>query len=144
MLIRVHAAGVNPIDWKLRDGFAEGMFSYEFPIIPGWDAAGEIAVLGDDVEGFAVGDPVYTYCRRDLLHWGTYAEYVPVNAAHIAPKPSKPSMVEAAAIPLVSLTAWQALVTEAGLKAGQTALIHAGAGGVGSFAIPIAKHLAQG
>ncbi|GAB4137686.1 MAG: NADP-dependent oxidoreductase [Sphingomonadales bacterium] len=141
VLIRVRAAGVNPIDWKLCEGFAEGMFPYQFPIVPGWEAAGEIASLGADAVGFEIGDPVFTYCRRPVVQWGSYADFVPVAAQGVAPKPERLTMVEAAAVPLTALTAWQALAEHMRLQQGQTVLIHAGAGGVGSFAIPIAKHL---
>ncbi|RME63183.1 MAG: NADP-dependent oxidoreductase, partial [Alphaproteobacteria bacterium] len=104
------------------------------------DAAGEIAELGEGVDGFAAGDAVFTYCRRETLHWGGYAEYLPMDARHVAPIPQTVSVMQAAAIPLAALTAWQALVDHARLERGQNVLIHAGAGGVGSFAIPIAKH----
>lgn len=140
VLIKVEAAAVNPIDWKIRDGLFECIFDYEFPIIPGWDAAGTIAEIGADVTGFEIGDRVFTYCRRAIAHHGACADYLPMTASAVAKVPDGLDMVTAASLPLVSLTAWQTMVA-AGVKAGDLVLIHAGAGGVGSLAIPIAKHL---
>lgn len=141
VLIRIHATSVNPIDWKIRQGLFECVFDHAFPVIPGWDAAGEIAALGPGVDEFSIGDAVYAYCRKAVAHDGTYADYIAMPAAAVAPKPEGLSFQEAAAIPLCGLTAWQSLKAFAGLRPGQTVLIHAGAGGVGSLAIPIARHL---
>ena len=87
VLIRVAAAGVNPVDWKIREGYLEALFPHRFPLILGWDAAGTIAALGDGVEGFAVGDRVWAYCRKPKVQGGTYAEFVVMTADAVAPMP---------------------------------------------------------
>lgn len=137
--IQILYTAVNPVDWKIRNGSLQKIFPHQFPLIPGWDACGKISAVGKDVTRFKVGDEVYAYCRKSLVQWGTYAEYVCFDAKHVAFKPHKLSYAQAAAIPLVGLTAWQALFEQAQLKKGQTILIHAGAGGVGSIAIELAK-----
>lgn len=137
--IRVAYAGVNPVDWKIGEGYLRKRLKTEFPVIPGWDVAGTVAKVGNGVTQFKEGDRVYAYCRKDIVKWGTFAEYVCVNADHVSLIPNTLGFKEAAAIPLVSLTAWQALFDLGRLKEGQTALIHAGAGGVGSMAIQLAK-----
>jgi NADPH:quinone reductase len=139
VLIRVGWAGVNPVDWKIREGWLQALFPHQFPLIPGWDAAGTVAATGAGVEGFAVGDKVWAYCRKPVVQWGTYAEFVTMPADAIAPIPGCLEVEQAAAIPLVALTSWQALFDAANLVAGQTVLIHAGAGGIGSLAVPLAK-----
>ena len=141
VLIAIGAASINPIDWKIREGQFECVFDYEFPIIPGWDAAGEIAELGEGVTDFATGEKVYTYFRKPAVHDGTYAEYAAVPADSVARMPKDISVEAAAAVPICALTAWQSLVGFGDVKAGQKLLVHAGAGGVGSFTIPLAKHL---
>jgi NADPH2:quinone reductase len=141
VLVQVAAAGVNPIDRRLRVGELRDFFQREFPIIPGWDLAGRIVEVGSDVRDWTAGDEVMGLAFTWFLHSGSYAEYVPVKAESIAHKPSRFSFAEAAALPLVSLTSWQSLTEFANLQAGQTALIQAGAGGMGSVAIPMAKHL---
>lgn len=140
VLIKVEYAAVNPVDWKICKGYLQSAFPHQFPLIPGWDASGTISAVGKNVRTFKVGDPVYAYCRKPVVHEGTYAEFVAFDAMHVAKKPSNISFGEAAAIPLAALTAWQALFDFAHLKKGQSILIHAGAGGVGSFAIEFAKH----
>lgn len=105
----------------------------------GWDAAGSITKVGKSVKNFNVGDEVYAYCRKPIVQWGTYAEYVCFDASNVALKPETLSFAQSASLPLVALTAWQALFDNAKLKKGQTVLIHAGAGGVGSMAIEFAK-----
>jgi NADPH2:quinone reductase len=139
--VRIAAAAVNPIDRRLRAGELADYFQREFPIIPGWDFAGRIDRVGSDVRGFKAGDDVCGLAFTWFLHGGTYAEYACVKAESIAAKPAAMSWAVAASLPLVSLTAWQALDEFAQLKAGQSVLIQAGAGGVGSVAIPMAKHL---
>ncbi|MFO1157111.1 MAG: NADP-dependent oxidoreductase [Rhodospirillales bacterium] len=139
VLIRIVAAGVNPVDWKIREGLLQSMLPHRFPLIPGWDAAGTIAALGDGVADFAVGDRVWAYCRKPKVQGGTYAEYVVVPAIGVAPAPARIGLVEAASMPLVTLTSWQALFDTAGLTTGQSVLIHAGAGGIGSMAVQLAK-----
>jgi NADPH2:quinone reductase len=139
VLIEVHCASVNPVDWKIREGMLAELFPYEFPIIPGWDAAGVVAGLGKDVTAFRVGDKVYAYCRKPKVRHGTYAEYVTMAADAVAPMPRNLDFAAASTIPLTGLTAWQSLFDTGKLSAGQKALIHAGAGGVGSLAIQFAK-----
>lgn len=132
-------ASVNPVDWKIREGWLKKRIKTEFPAILGWDVSGTVSAVGEGVENLKVGDEVYAYCRKEVVQWGTYAEYVCVNAAHAALKPKNINFAEASAIPLVSLTAWQALFDMAKLTKEQTILIHAGAGGVGSMAIQLSK-----
>lgn len=139
--IKIHYAGVNPVDWKLCAGILKDKLTHEFPFIPGWDAAGTIDAVGEDVTSFKVGDPIYAYCRKPIVHSGTYAEYICFRAEDVAPKPQTLTFAEAAAIPLVALTAWQGLFDKAHLKTGDKVLIHAGAGGVGGMAIQFAKYV---
>lgn len=137
--IEVHYAAVNPVDWKIREGYLKSRLPHQFPLILGWDASGVIAEVGTNVRNFKVGDPVYAYCRKPIIQEGTYAEFVCFDAAHVAHKPTSISFAEAASVPLAGLTAWQALFDFCRLKENQSVLIHAGAGGVGSFAIQFAK-----
>jgi len=116
------------------------LLPHRFPLIPGWDAAGTVEALGGEVRGLAVGDRVYSYCRKPVVQWGTYAQFVTMTASAVAKMPSSIDFAQAAGIPLVGLTSWQALFDAGGLQAGQTVLIHAGAGGLGSIAIQLAKH----
>lgn len=139
VLIRVHAAGVNPVDWKIREGGLARLFPCKFPLIPGWDAAGTIAALGEGVNGLSVGERVWSFCRKPDIQWGTYAEYVTMAADGVAPMPAGLTFAQASTVPLAGLTAWQSLADVARLQSGQSVLIHAGAGGVGGFAVPIAK-----
>lgn len=141
VLIEVVAAGVNPIDRRLRSGELQEYISRTFPVVPGWDVAGRIVETGPAVTDWNIGDEVAGLAFTWSIQHGTYAEFAPVKAASIAAKPPSLSFVEAAALPLVSLTAWQSLSEFANLQAGQSVLIQAGAGGVGSVAIAIAKHL---
>ena len=141
VLVQVGAAGVNPIDRRLRNGELQDFFKRQWPIVPGWDVSGRIVKTGTDVTGWKAGDDIVGLAFTWTLQHGTYAEFVPVKAASIAHKPAELSFDEAAALPLVSLTAWESLADYAELRAGQTVLIQAGAGGLGSVAIPIAKHL---
>ncbi len=140
VLIEVAYAAVNPVDWKIREGMLAGMFPHEFPVILGWDAAGTVKSVGKNVTGFRTGDRVYAYCRKPKVGFGTYAEFVTMNQAAVAPMPKNVGFAEAAGIPLAGLTAWQSLFDAAKVKAGDKVLIHAGAGGVGSMAIQFAKH----
>jgi len=141
VLVKIHAAGVNPIDWKIRNGQFECVFEHAFPITPGWDMAGVIEALGEGAKNFTTGDKVYAYTRFSKAEVGTYAEYIVVPESYLGPMPKGLSFIEAASIPLAALTAWQTFKDFAKLSPGQVALIHAGAGGVGSLAIPLAKHL---
>lgn len=139
VLIEVHAAGVNQLDFKLRDGEFKLILPYRLPLILGHDVAGVVVKAGPQARKFKLGDEVYA--RVDDLRIGSFAEYVPVKESSLALKPSGLTMEEAASIPLVGLTAWQALVERARLKRGQQVFIQAGSGGVGTFAIQLAKHL---
>lgn len=140
VLIRVKAAGVNPVDWKIREGWLKDMFPHEFPLIPGWDVAGVIERACAQIEGFNAGDEVYAYARKPAVQGGCYAEYVVLEARHVARKPASLSFEEAAAIPLAALTAYQSLFDAAQLRQGEQVLVHAAAGGVGSFAVQLARH----
>jgi NADPH:quinone reductase-like Zn-dependent oxidoreductase len=142
VLVRVRAAGVNPVDWKVRAGYLKDFYPYRFPLIPGWDMAGEVEQLGFAARRFAPGDEVYAYCRRPVLQHGTYAQYLTVPESYLALRPKRLSMEEAAAVPLAALTAYQCLHTVAGLQAGESCLILGASGGVGSFAVQLAR-LAQ-
>ncbi len=137
VLVKIHASAVNPVDWKIREGYLEGILKHELPLTLGWDVAGEIVAIGEQVSGWSIGDAIYS--RPNLARNGTYAEYSAIDATEIATKPKSLSWQEAAAVPLAALTAWQALHETAQLKASDKVLIHAGAGGVGIFAIQLAK-----
>ncbi|AKG45083.1 NADP-dependent oxidoreductase [Streptomyces xiamenensis] len=139
ILVRIHAAGVNPLDLKIRDGEFKAILPYRFPLILGNDLAGVVDRVGSAVTRFAPGDEVYA--RPDKSRIGTFAELIAVHQDDLAPKPATLTMTEAASLPLVALTAWQALVERAHVQPGQQVLIHAGAGGLGSIAIQLAKHL---
>ena len=138
--IEVRYTAVNPVDWKIREGYLKSAIPHEFPLILGWDAAGIVTAVGKKVKNFKLGDEVFAYCRKPTIKWGTYAEFVCIDADKVAMKPQNINFAQAAAIPLVGLTAWQALFDAAKLKKGETILIHAGAGGVGGMAIQFAKH----
>jgi len=137
VLVENYATSINPIDWKVRLGYLQGMLKFEFPIILGWDVAGVIVEKGKGVSAFEIGDRVFA--RPATTRQGTYAEYVAVDENLLARIPESMSFEEAAAIPLAGLTAWQCLVDFGKIKKGDKVLIHAGSGGVGSFAIQIAK-----
>lgn len=139
VLIEVHAAGINPLDSKIRDGEFKLILPYRLPLILGNEVAGVVTQVGSRVRRFKAGDEVYARPHKDRI--GTFAEFIAVNEADVAIKPKGLTMEEAASIPLVGLTAWQVLIERAGLKKGQKVLIHAGSGGVGTFAIQLAKHL---
>lgn len=141
VLIRISHTSVNPVDWKIREGYLQKALPHVLPIIPGWDAAGEIAEVGEGVRDLAVGESVYAYTRLPEVHAGTYAEYIVVPASFVARRPATLTAAEAAAVPLVGLTAYQALTEFADVKAGDRVLVTAGSGGVGSFAIQFAKAL---
>lgn len=139
VLVEVHAAGVNLLDAKIRSGEFKLILPYRLPLILGHDVAGVVVQAGARVRQFKPGDAVYA--RVDDFRIGTFAEFVPVKELSLAHKPRNLTMEEAASIPLVGLTAWQALVDKAGLAKGQRVFIQAGSGGVGTFAIQLAKHL---
>ncbi len=139
VLIRVHAAAINPIDWKTRQGQGiAGLLQDPFPLILGWDVSGVIEVVGQNVSGFKIGDAVYSMVRFPKVG-GAYAEYVTAPTTDITLKPNSLDHIQAAALPLVALTAWQALFEAADLSVGQRILIHAAAGGVGHIAVQLAK-----
>jgi NADPH2:quinone reductase len=140
LLVRVKAASVNPVDWKVREGYLEGLIDTVFPAVPGWDVAGVVEQVGLDTPEFQVGDEVYGYVRKDTVQGGTFAELVAAPVRTLARKPASLSFEEAAAVPLAGLTAYQA-IRRAGVREGQTVLVHAAAGGVGAFAVQLAKVL---
>ncbi|MED4036463.1 NADP-dependent oxidoreductase (plasmid) [Niallia taxi] len=139
VVLKLEATSINPIDWKLREGYLKAIFDWKFPIILGWDAAGVITDIGSNVTKWKVGDRVFS--RPETTRLGTYAEYIAIDEHLLAKLPDSISYEEAAAVPLAGLTAWQALFTHGHLKEGETVLIHAGAGGVGIFSIQLAKYV---
>ena len=139
VVVKVVAAGINPVDYKIRQGHLRGLLDAIFPVVPGWDVAGVVAQVGLDTPEVSVGDPVFAYARKDVLAGGTLAEYAAVPARTLAPKPSSLSFEEAAAVPLTGLTAFQT-IRRSGLAAGEVALVHGAAGGVGSMAVQLARH----
>jgi len=139
VLVEIHASGLNLLDSKIRDGEFKLILPYRPPFILGHDVAGTVVRVGSKVRRFKPGDEIYSRPRDGRV--GTFAEYIAINEADVALKPRNVSMEEAASIPLVGLTAWQALLERAKLEKGQKVLIHAGSGGVGTFAIQLAKHL---
>jgi alcohol dehydrogenase len=139
VLVQIHAAGVNPLDSKIRDGEFKPILPYRLPLILGNEMAGIVTRVGSRVQKLKPGDEVYARPAKDRI--GTFAEFIAVSEADLAIKPKTLSMEEAASIPLVGLTAWQALIEKAQLEPGQKVLIHAGSGGVGTFAIQLAKHV---
>lgn len=139
VLVQVHAAGINQLDYKVRGGAFKQILPYKPPFILGHDVAGVVLAVGSLVERFKPGDEIYA--RPADYRIGTFAEFIAVHENDVALKPESLTMIEAAAVPLVALTAWQALVEKAGLQKGQKVFIQAGSGGVGTFAIQLAKHL---
>jgi NADPH:quinone reductase-like Zn-dependent oxidoreductase len=139
VLVQVHAAAVNLLDSKIRNGEFKLLLPYRLPLILGNDVAGVVVRVGSRVRRFKPGDQVYARPPQDRI--GSFAELISMNEDAVAIMPKKVTMEEAASIPLVALTAWQALIERANLKKGQKVLIHAGSGGVGTFAIQLAKHL---
>src|SRR2546429_2581610 len=140
VLIRVHAAGLNPIDWKVREGHMKDFWPHKFPLILGWDLSGVVEEVGPGpaVAGrFKIGDEVYSI--PDPTRDGAYADYIVVRESELALKPNSLHHIRAAAVPLAALTAWQSLFDTAQLQPGQRVLIHAGSGGGGHFAVPLAK-----
>lgn len=139
VLVQIHAASINPLDLKIRNGELKPLLPYKLPIVLGNDLAGIVVKTGPRVRGFAPGDEVYAKPSQDRI--GAFAEYLAVSESDVAKKPDRVDMFEAAALPLVGLTSWQALVDKAQLRPGQKILIHAGSGGLGTIAIQLAKHL---
>ena len=139
VLVQIHAAGVNVLDSKIRDGEFKLILPYRLPLTLGNDVAGIVVRVGRKVQRFKPGDEVYARPHQDRI--GTFAEFIAMNEGDVAMKPKNLNMEEAASIPLVGLTAWQVLIERAKLKKGQKVLIHAGSGGVGTLAIQLAKHI---
>ena len=139
VLVAIHAASLNQLDAKIRDGEFKLILPYRLPLVLGNDVAGVVVRVGPKVRGFTSGDEVYARPKEDRI--GTFAEFIAMNEADVALKPRNLTMEESASIPLVGLTAWQVLMERAELKKGQKILIHAGSGGVGTFAIQLAKHI---
>jgi NADPH:quinone reductase-like Zn-dependent oxidoreductase len=137
VLIRVHAAGVNPLDWKVRAGSMNGSTQHKLPLIPGWDVSGVVEKVGAGVSSFEKGDEVFA--MTDPARDGTYADYVAVRGAALALKPKSLHHVHAAATPMATLAAWRSLFVLGQLRRGQRILIHGGSGGVGHFAVQLAK-----
>ncbi|WP_213421527.1 NADP-dependent oxidoreductase [Bhargavaea massiliensis] len=137
VIVKLHATSINPIDWKLREGYLKEMIPFDFPIILGWDAAGIVDEVGEKVTDFKAGDRVFA--RPETTNRGTYAEYTAVDQHLLARIPDNISFEEAACVPLAGLTAWQCLFDFGNIKKGEKVLIHAGAGGVGTFAVQLAK-----
>jgi NADPH:quinone reductase-like Zn-dependent oxidoreductase len=140
VLVAVKAASVNPVDWKIREGYVQGALPHHFPLIQGWDAAGVVVQAGPAVDGYEPGDEVFGYLRKDHVQNGTYAELVAAPERGLARKPAGITFEQAAALPLAGLTALQ-LLKKIGVGEGDTVLVHAAAGGVGHLAVQIARAL---
>ncbi|MER5883216.1 NADP-dependent oxidoreductase [Streptomyces sp. NPDC001941] len=136
VLVRVKAAGVNPVDWKLAAGYLDPIMEVRFPLVSGWDVAGVVEAVGLDAPEYQVGDEVFGYVRKDWAQNGAYAELVSAPVRTLARKPAALSWEQAAGVPLAGLTAYQS-VQRAGVRAGETVLVHAASGGVGAFAVQI-------
>lgn len=141
VLIRIDYAGVNPVDWKIREGLMAHLFAHHFPLTLGWDASGVIVEVGGQVAPERVGERVFAYCRQygKPVEHGTYAQFVALPSAMAVAAPANLSAAQAAAVPLPALTAWQGLFDAGRLQAGQTVLVLGGAGGVGSMALQLAR-----
>lgn len=139
VLVKVVAASVNPVDWKVREGYLAQMIPHPLPLTLGWDVSGVVVAVGGEVSNWREGDAVFA--RPDLARNGTYAEFVAIRASECARKPATISHVEAASLPLAGITAWESMVDTAAVQAGQRVLVHAGSGGVGSLAIQLLKDL---
>jgi len=141
LLVEVHAAGVNPVDWKTREGYMKQMVPLQFPATLGGDFSGVVEEVGEGAPGFKKGDEVYGHASISRGGSGSFAEFTSADAKATAHKPKSISHVEAAALPLTGVSAWQALVEHIGLSRGKKILIHGGAGGIGSTAIQMARYL---
>lgn len=137
VIVEVKAASINPVDYKIREGYLDGLIDTDLPAVPGWDVAGVVVKVGLDTPEFEVGDEVYAYARKDTVGGGTLAELVSVPVRTAAHKPKSIGFEQAAAVPLAGLTAYQT-IKRAGVTAGQRVLIHGASGGVGSFAVQLA------
>ncbi|MEX0771533.1 MAG: NADP-dependent oxidoreductase [Balneolales bacterium] len=139
VLVRIQAAGVNPVDAAVTQGYLQGSLPHVFPVIPGWDMAGIVEERGFGARRFVPGDKVYAYVRRPVVQWGTFAEYIVVPEYYLSLQPGNISHKEAGGMPLAGLTAWQSLYEAGDLQEGQTVLILGASGGVGSMGIQLAK-----
>jgi len=137
VLVRVHAAGINPVDWKIREGHLKEMLHHTFPLVLGWDVSGVVEALGSGLTHLKLGDEVFS--RPDISRDGAYAEFIVIKESEVVLKPKSIDHIHAAALPLAGLTSWQTLFDAGGLAAGQRVLIHAAAGGVGHIALQLAK-----
>ena len=137
VLVRVRAAGVNPVDFKIREGYLQGGFRHLLPLVPGWDVAGVVDAVGPAVRDYAVGDEVLGYVRKDVVSDGAYAELVAASSRHLAHKPAGVDWAAAGALPLAGLTAWQSL-DAVRVGEGDTVLVHNASGGVGHLAVQLA------
>jgi NADPH:quinone reductase-like Zn-dependent oxidoreductase len=140
VLVRIQAAGVNPVDTAVREGYMKNRIPHHFPLILGWDMAGIVADIGYSARRFEIGEGVYAYARRPVVRYGTYAEYIVLPESYLAHIPQQISFIEAAGIPLAGLTAYQCLFDAAQLQTGQSVLVLGASGGVGSMAIQLAKY----
>lgn len=140
VLVRIKAAGVNPVDYAVREGYLKDFLPTAFPVIPGWDVAGMVEDRGYSARRFNVGDEVYAYARRPVVQYGTFAEYIVLPESYLAKRPESISWEEAAGIPLVGLTAYQSLFDAGQLEQVHTVLILGASGGVGSLGIQLAKY----
>lgn len=140
VLVRVRAAAVNPVDWKCREGYVDPVLDAVFPVVPGWDVSGVVVRPGAAVSEYTAGDEVVGYVREDFLSRGTFAEYVAAPVRTLARKPRNLTWEEAAGLPLTGLTAHQVLTRVLRVRRGETVLVHAAAGGVGSIAVQLARH----
>ncbi|MFA3836357.1 NADP-dependent oxidoreductase [Streptomyces aureus] len=141
VLVKVRAAAVNPVDWKAREGYLDPVLDAVFPVIPGWDVSGVVIQPGASVTEFVTGDEVIGYVREDFLSRGTFAEYVAAPVRTLARKPRNLTYEEAAGLPLAGLTAYQVLTGALTVQEGDVVLVHAAAGGVGSIAVQLGRHL---
>ena len=141
VLVRVRAASVNPVDWKILRGLRDSAFPTFMPFVPGWDFAGDVVAMGPAITDLSLGQPVFGYARKDYVGDGTWAELAAVPARGVAPMPSNADFVEASCLPLAGLTAYQAVTEKIELAAGETLLVHAASGGVGTMATQIAVSL---
>ncbi len=141
VVVKTRASSVNPVDWKIMKGYLDSRMDTVFPVVPGWDLAGVVEAVGASVEEFTEGDEVFGYARMDYVHHGTFATYCAVPVRVLSRKPSALSFEEAGVMPLAGLTAYQGLVHHLKVSTGETVLISGGAGGVGVFAIQIARTL---
>lgn len=139
VLVEVAYAGMNPADWKCREGWLASFFDYRFPFVLGFDVAGTVVALGEGVTAVAVGDRVAGYTRQGIGEWGSYAQYAAVWADAVVTLPPHVDLAEAAALPTAGITAWEAVFASGEITEGSRVLVHGGSGGVGTFAVQIAR-----